>query len=344
MKKVNDNTGKGTGGDRCKLADVLPLRTPFAIDVFPIYACNFTCKYCVYSLPRDKRAFQSDVINMPLEKFEKVIEDAKRFEDKIKIVRFVGVGEPLLHPDICKMVKCVHKSGISNRIEIITNGSKLSKNMVDNLVDSGLTQIRISLQGLSSEDYFRTSGIRIDFDIFLSQLEYMYKNKGDMRIDLKIPSFFVQTKEDNKRFKELFAPYTDSYSFENIVPGNQGVDFEDYTLQSKDGSVYNLRNGEMKGNIDICSFPFYLMMIDPDGSIVPCCSLDNPPKMGNAFKDNIVNIWNGKAFNNFRYRMLSSGAHACGAGCNSCNAFVYNMFPEDIITKLDAARLLDCFK
>ena len=50
--KAKDISGQAPGGKRTALADVLPLHTPFVIQIFPVYACNFACKYCIFSVRR----------------------------------------------------------------------------------------------------------------------------------------------------------------------------------------------------------------------------------------------------------------------------------------------------
>lgn len=38
--KAKDISGQAPGGKRIKLAEVLPLDTPFMIEIYPVYACN----------------------------------------------------------------------------------------------------------------------------------------------------------------------------------------------------------------------------------------------------------------------------------------------------------------
>ena len=37
--------GQTPGGKRTRLADVLPLSTPFSVQIFPVYGCNLACAY-----------------------------------------------------------------------------------------------------------------------------------------------------------------------------------------------------------------------------------------------------------------------------------------------------------
>lgn len=43
--KAKDISGQAPGGKRTLLAEVLPLDTPFVVQVFPVFACNFKCNF-----------------------------------------------------------------------------------------------------------------------------------------------------------------------------------------------------------------------------------------------------------------------------------------------------------
>ena len=42
--------GATPGGVREPLRDVLPLDTPYLIQMFPVYGCNFRCGFCLHAL------------------------------------------------------------------------------------------------------------------------------------------------------------------------------------------------------------------------------------------------------------------------------------------------------
>jgi len=52
--------GQTPGGKRNKLKDALPLDTPYMVQFFPIYACNFKCGYCIHSVPVSQRRYITD--------------------------------------------------------------------------------------------------------------------------------------------------------------------------------------------------------------------------------------------------------------------------------------------
>lgn len=331
-------TGQGSGGGRIKLTDALPLNTPLAIDIFPIHACNFKCNYCLFSLPIKEHGYAFDTEVLDYQVFQKMIDDAQSFEEKIKMLRFVGIGEPLLHPAISEMVKYASEKNVAERIEIITNGSLLTHEMSDKLIASGLTQLRISLQGLNAEDYCNISDVKIDFNDFVDNIKYFYEHKGGIILNLKIADIAVATEENLKKFYDIFGNIADSVSIEKISPSASKVDYSRYGFKEENNEYISMRGKALPANIHICNHPFYLLSLNPDGSIFPCCSTEAPPVMGNVREQSIVDIWNGKLFNGFRLNMLKGVEH-CGNVCKNCKAYRYTMYPEDIITDSDAETL-----
>ncbi|MGC9197166.1 MAG: radical SAM protein, partial [Syntrophobacteraceae bacterium] len=146
-------SGSAPGGTRTPLADVLPLRTPFVVQIFPIYACNFTCKYCFLSVPKSERGFVSEWPVMKLDLYKKCIDDMTRFGDQLKVLRFVGMGEPLLHKNIAEMIAYAVERRVAKRVELLTNGSLLTRPMSDALIQAGLSRMVISLQGITGDKY-----------------------------------------------------------------------------------------------------------------------------------------------------------------------------------------------
>ena len=116
-------SGSAPGGTRTPLADVLPLKTPYVVQIFPIYACNFTCEYCFLSVPKKERGFVSDWPVMKFDLYKKCIDELALFDDQLKVLRFVGMGEPLLHKNIAEMIAYAVAKKVALRVELLTNGS-----------------------------------------------------------------------------------------------------------------------------------------------------------------------------------------------------------------------------
>lgn len=331
--KAKDISGQAPGGKREKLADKIPLSTPYVVQVFPIYACNFKCTYCIFSIEKEKRGFISDKVNMDLNLFKKCVDDMTNFPEKIKVLRFVGIGEPLLHKDIFEMIRYSREKAIANTIEILTNASLLKPEITDRLLESGLNRMVVSLQGTSAEKYKDVCGFDISFQEFLDNLKYFYNNKGSAQIYIKIVDTALDGEEDKKRFYEIYGDLCDTLAIENTVPIHHGIDYENIFDSGKGLTQFGLPVSEVK----VCPQPFFHMQLNPDGKIVPCYSFEYPEILGDCNTERMDQIWTNKKFREFRKRMLD-GAVKASEVCDDCSIIKYRIFPEDDLSG-DAEKL-----
>jgi radical SAM protein with 4Fe4S-binding SPASM domain len=329
--------GEAPGGKRIPLREVLPLQTPFVVQIFPIYACNFRCKYCHFSSDRDK-FFVTDVISLDLGLFKKCIDDMTSFPQKIKTLRLVGMGEPLLHKDLAAMVAYAKRQDIADTVEILTNASLLTHDRSDELIDAGLDRIVVSIQGTGPEKYQEISGVNIDFEKFRDNLRYFYKRKKKTRIYFKVVDCALIDKDDEARFFELFGDSCDTIGIEHAVPIFPGAEYND---KLGAGNEMISQFGLTVPHIEICPQPFYLMQINSDGKVVGCHSIPYPQIIGDCNNGAVPEIWNGDTFRDFRLKMLNGRRSVCKT-CLECNIMNLRIFPEDDISA-DAERLKKCY-
>ena len=332
--KAKNISGQAPGGGRTKLAEVLPLDTPFVVQIFPIYACNFKCSYCVFSVDKAKRGFISEKITMDSDLYEKCIDDIAMFPNKVKVLRFVGIGEPLLHKKIADMIEYAVSKDVANTVEIITNGSLLTPKMSDSLISAGLSRIVVSVQGTTREKYKEVCGADIDFENFIENLQYFFNNKGNAHVYIKIVDYALDDKDDEQRFYEIFGDICDTMAIEHVVPIHSGIDYEN-VLKEKEMSLTQF--GLPVSEVKICPQPFFTLQINPDGKIVPCYSWEYPSIIGDCNNQSVYDIWNGKQFQQFRRNMLD-GAKNASKVCDNCHIIKYRLFPEDDLRN-DVERL-----
>lgn len=333
--KAKNISGQAPGGKRTKLADVIPLDTPFVVQVFPIYACNFKCSYCIFSVDKSKRGFVSDKVIMDFDLYKKCIDEMTQFPNKIKVLRFVGIGEPLLHKNIVEMVKYAVLKKVANIVEILTNASLLTPKMSDALILAGLQRLVVSVQGTTKEKYQKVCGTNIDFEEFIKNLKYFYDNKGKAHVYIKIVDTALDgDKEEEKRFYHIFGDICDTMAIEHTVPIHAGIDYKN-VLNGKDISVTQF--GLPVSEVKVCPQPFFTMQINPDGKVVPCYSFEYPKIIGDCNNQSAKEIWNGQGFQQFR-RAMFDGAKNASQVCDNCDIIKYRLFPEDDL-KNDVERL-----
>ena len=173
---------------RTPLETVIPLATPFIIFVDPASACNFKCTFC----PTGHRDMIAETGRfqgvMKLELFQKIIDDLGAFDKPIKVLRMYKDGEPFLNKRLADMVAYAKKSGHVDYIDTTTNGTFLSPERVGPVLEAGIDKINISVDGMTEETYQRFTGFKFDFAKFVENVKWLYANKGNCEIVVKIPS------------------------------------------------------------------------------------------------------------------------------------------------------------
>ena len=331
--------GLTPGGERTRLASALPLGTPYLIQMFPCYSCNFRCEFCIHALDRKDHGYISDCTLMDMELYRKCIQDMTQFPQKLKMLRFAAIGEPLIHPQIAEMVAYAKQAAIAESVDIVTNASLLTHELSDALIDAGLDRLRISVEGLSGEDYLKRTKANINFDRFVEEIRYFYEHSNHTHVYIKIIDYMVQKREEQEKFLSLFQPICHSIAIEHLTPTIAEIDYGKISEGKQNNKA---QNGATLLHAEVCPQGFYMMQINPDGNVVPCCSMKYPAVLGDTKKQSVRDIWNGERFQHFRRHMLESREKASPI-CAQCNLYLYDLHQEDV---LDFAReqLLDHYK
>jgi radical SAM protein with 4Fe4S-binding SPASM domain len=312
------------------LGEVLPLATPFSVMVQVSNVCNFRCNYCSQSLGTAAlKAMLIEKRTMPYEVFVKAADQIKTFPEKVKVMNLTGFGEPLLNKHLPEMIRYTKENQLAERIEIVTNGSFLTPDLSDRLIDAGLDIIRISVQGLSADKYREVSGIDLDFDQYVANIGYFYSHKKAQSMYIKILDSALEQPDDQERFFEIFGDICDIIAVEHLVPVMPGVDY------SKLKSTYeNGMQGYKNEKIVICPRPFYQILVDVDGTVRPCCNYIPPMILGTIHEASLVEHWNSQIMHDFQLQQVN-GERFNNPVCRDCQTPVYGINAED---NLDAFK------
>lgn len=321
---ISDTTGRN------RLADVIPLETPYSVYVYPTTYCNFKCVYCAHSLGtggmKAEYDFKKEMMN--LNTYKKTIGQLAQFPQKLKVLSLTGQGEPFLNKNIPEMIRIAKATGRFERIEIISNGALLTPKLADELVDAGLDILRISLQGVTAEKYEKMCGARIDFDTFLDNIRYFYLNRGKTKLFVKILDAALDNGEE-ELFYNFFEECSDRMFVERVQATYDGVEFTDNLEQSVD------RYGREISKRKVCPLAFFMLGVYPNGDVQPCDTLYRPVILGNVHTDEILSMWNSTKLKQFWELQLENRRQE-NAGCSRCCAPNDVSHPEDV---LDSDRL-----
>lgn len=254
---------------------------------------------------------------MNLELFLRLINDLKSFNGKIKIIRLIGNGEPLLNKNIVEMVKIIKDSNVAEKVEITTNATLLNENISLDLIDAGLDILKVSVEALNESDFKKIAKYDIDIENYKNNIQFFYNNKRQCQVYIKINNLAIKNKEEEQKFYDYYGDYADNIFIENISP--VWPEFDDGLKIEYEST----RFGETVKKRNVCSHIFKSIMICADGEILPCCAdWQRKLLLGNIKNDSILDIWKGykleslqKAFlNNKRMKIVP---------CNEC---LYNEY------------------
>jgi len=123
------------------------------IYIEPTSECNLLCKMC------SRNAwFGEETGHMSWQTFERVLFAAREMPT-VGTLFFGGVAEPFSHPELFKMLRAAKSTG--KRVELITNGAFLNRDVIHDLFELKLDMLWVSLDGSDAEIY---EGIRPDSD------------------------------------------------------------------------------------------------------------------------------------------------------------------------------------
>lgn len=311
---------------RKKLAEIIPLPTPFTLFITPAQICNFRCFYCTQHKSSDEKkkiGFASQLLDYEI--FLKIASQAAEFPEKFKRVLLTGLGEPLMNPRIPDMVATLNQLGVAEKYEIFTNAYLLTHEMSDRLLAAGLTRLRISIQGLSYEKYREVCGVDIDFERLLDNIRYFYEHKGDCTVYIKIIDAGLNDKRDEENFFALFGDICDEIYVEHLVKAQPSMG--DYGKKANNEYTFY---GEKTQHRDVCPFMFYTLQIDAAGNVFPCPPLGLPLSfsLGNITQTTLLNIWNGKNLRDLRLAHLEQNREQYPV-CGMCECYLAFTPEED---------------
>lgn len=325
--------------ERVKLGEVLPLDTPYRITISPAQICNLKCFFCTHSLDRSeviKTGFKYK--NMEYDLFVKLADQLNQFPNKLKLVVFSGMGEPLLNKNLPQMIKYLKDNDIADRVEMYSNATLLNEDIVKELVSAGLDSFKISIEGLDSEKYKKNCGYELDYDKFINNIKYFYNNRGNCKIYIKVIDALLEENEEEK-FYEMFGDICDEIFIEHLSDCQPLTnDCEGKVEYGK--TMYN----EPAKNSKVCPMLFYSIYADVECNIYPCVTLGLPVEFSidNINNTTVKEIWNGDKIKELRLLHLMGRKDEIPV-CKDCGNMTCMYHEEDDID-LFAQELIEKYK
>ena len=225
--------------------------------------------------------------------FRQVVDEAKEF---IYDADLFGGGEPLLNPEISRMVEYAKSAGLHVRLH--TNATKLSRGLALELIESGLDFLSFSFDGYDKEHYERTR-VNARYEETLENIRVFLEVKKSKNVSH--PYTVMQAirphghpERDDEAAKLAFRQQFSS------LPLNEFRVIDEHNYGGKIRPV----SGEGGNRYSPCTFPWYATYVLWDGSIVPCC-VDwwGEYQLGRVPDTSIREAWNSQMMQSLRDKL-----------------------------------------
>jgi MoaA/NifB/PqqE/SkfB family radical SAM enzyme len=203
------------------------------IYVEPTNRCNLTCVTCI------RHSWDEPFGDMEWSVYQALIDGLADYPEA-KTIAFAGFGEPLLHVRFPDMVRLAHERGL--RTEMTSNAVLLTLSLAERLIDTGLDQFTVSIDGASGEAHgaIRTGA---SLEEITTNVRAFYRKSKEMRdIPVRIGIEFVAMKRNIHELpaiREIASEVRASFILvTNLLP---------YTAELQDEILYSLEPTSYEG-------------------------------------------------------------------------------------------------
>ncbi len=301
-------------------------RKPFGIKFEVSAKCNLRCIMCPLSKGlKRKQGF------LKFDNFKKIYDEIIP-----SYLNLTGIGEPLLNPDLFKIIRYSSKKGTIVKLD--TNATLLNKKNIKKLLESKPNIVSVSIDGSDKKTYEKIR-IGAKYDVVINNLKNLVNQRDKKKSKTKIHINFVLLKENIKNIVK-FIKYIDSLGVDSIngdiaLPLGSNKNKKERKIDEKiiEKTKKELKNLDTRVSLNIehvidflnygwnnpkknrrkvCFYPWYYPSITWDGYLIPCCYVcDNEIVFGNVLKDGFMNVWNGEKIKRFRKELAEKRFGFC---------------------------------
>jgi MoaA/NifB/PqqE/SkfB family radical SAM enzyme len=307
----------------------LTLRPPLprSLYVETTSRCNSKCQTCILTFGGREPA-----ADLTWSQFRRIVDQFPVLER----VLLHGIGEPLLNPDLARMIAHLRARGA--RVLFNSNAISLSPARALALIDSGLDELRVSLDATTAETYERVRGADA-FEKVLGNLDRLSAHKGERGATHPRVSLWFTVMKDNIEEIPGLVPLATRVGasgiyLQRLVYNGLGLATEEQSLHARLGRreaelIRVTRDAAAGARLDFnasgatapeisltpsheerpwsaCRRPWTLAYVTVHGNVLPCCIAPWITRhydgiiLGNLYRQSIEEIWWGPRYEGFR--------------------------------------------
>lgn len=233
--------------------------------VEPATICNLRCPSCPtgMNIPVRERTL------LPYERFTNLMDEWGRHLYKLYMY---NVGEPFLNKDFIRMIKYATSMGV--RVVSSSNlSSKMTQSDAEELVESGLANLKIGVDGITQGIYekYRRGG---DLSLVLNNIKLIDSAKNKLASNTPVLSVAFHVFEHNEDEVPFAEEFFKKHGVNRVSAGPAFLPInEEGGIKPAHNKKYDIKAeyGKKINNITTCSWLWFALVYNPNGSISPCC-------------------------------------------------------------------------
>lgn len=258
--------------------------------------CNLKCKMCEKNFyTRNKKNIEDEVIN-------KIVNEVKQME--VPSILVGAAAESLINPHIKEILLKIKETGAMDKF-VITNGTKLTTEMSEFLINNQFERLYVSIDAATAETYSMIRGTNLS--IVENNVYNFLKIRDEFGAKLPLIRVSFCLQDSNRHEVDAF-----------INKWKEKVDIIDI---QKEIDFSNLDDLKEFSNVEYkCAAPFTTLSLDCEGNIYPCCTFYRKYHcLGNIKDISLMEAWNCEKINILRKQMIEG--KLCKA-CKNCSVNV----------------------
>ena len=289
---------------------------PYWLVIDPCNYCSLSCPFCPTGQKRSARAKGK----LSLETFKSIVEKLGHYLIHIDLVNW---GEPFLNEHIFEMVKFAKEYHVDVKID--SNLNHLNEKGATELVLSGLDKIVASIDGITDQTYakYRVGG---NFQLAMDNLKLIVKKRAELKRSKPYVTWqFLVFRHNEHEIREARS-LAKRIGVDHIGITKAFIGDKNWIPLTSEYSNYKIENMDSEATFEhfkkseapFCSWPWEAIAINPNGSVSPCCSVEEEKDdFGNFFDQPFEDLWNSESYLKAR-RHIGGGKQALFSQKNIC--------------------------
>jgi MoaA/NifB/PqqE/SkfB family radical SAM enzyme len=288
MSIINKLIGNVVGG----IYDLTCGNFPATVRIETTNHCNARCTICPHKSMSRKAGIMDDAL------YRNIVDEC--VTHNCHTLHLHNFGEPLLDKNLSQRIVYAKQQGIQ-RIKIFTNGSLLVEPIISQLLESGIDEIKISIDGADKEE-FESIRCGLNYDQIIGNIKKFIVARNDKGLTLPKVIVTCCTTSDQACSKDKLCNIVDRYDFGKIHNwGDQSKSFH-RKLRKPCSRLWQTFTVLYNGDVALCC-------LDWDGKVI----LGNVKQEGSLAK-----IWRNSCYKKLRSYHRRAMQHKI-AICKNCS-------------------------